>query len=142
MCFEAPGWTILSRAMGPAVPIPVPAELFGSSAQNISQSLSHLFTSFALAYHRWLQEKRPEVKLCLAEPADAPLIASGHKMERAFILLCSSGLSRSICWILVLVIETSLFSAPFLKCFIQDSTRANLASASNKSKLSTTHATS
>lgn len=29
-----------------------------------------------------LREKRPEVKLCLAEPADAPLVASGHKMER------------------------------------------------------------
>ena len=29
-----------------------------------------------------MQEKRPEVKLCLAEPADAPLLASGHKMER------------------------------------------------------------
>ena len=28
------------------------------------------------------QEKRPEVKLCLAEPADAPLVASGHKMDR------------------------------------------------------------
>ncbi|CAK9055893.1 unnamed protein product [Durusdinium trenchii] len=29
-----------------------------------------------------LREKRPEVKLCLAEPADAPLVASGHKMDR------------------------------------------------------------
>lgn len=29
------------------------------------------------------EEKRPEVKLCLAEPADAPLVASGHKMERS-----------------------------------------------------------
>ena len=29
-----------------------------------------------------MQEKRPEVKLCLAEPADAPLVASGYKMDR------------------------------------------------------------
>ena len=31
---------------------------------------------------KFAQEKRPEVKLCLAEPADAPLVASGHKMDR------------------------------------------------------------
>ena len=29
------------------------------------------------------------MKLCLAEPADAPLVASGHKMERG--LLVNSG---------------------------------------------------
>ena len=47
MCFEAPGWTILSRAMGPVVPIPVPAELFGSSPQNIFTILE----SFTDSHH-------------------------------------------------------------------------------------------
>eukprot|EP00438_Fugacium_kawagutii_P028303 Skav219878 [mRNA] locus=scaffold777:284437:304008:+ [translate_table: standard] len=34
-----------------------------------------------------LREKRPEVKLCLAEPADAALVASGHKMERRVMII-------------------------------------------------------
>ena len=48
MCFEAPGLTILSRAMGPVVPIPVPAELFGSSAQNIFTILESFTDSHRL----------------------------------------------------------------------------------------------
>ena len=31
---------------------------------------------------RRLREHRPEVKMCLAEPAEAPLLASGQKSER------------------------------------------------------------